>query len=145
MSGSLTRPAIFGLADGMMSLLGVTLYLLGHKNLILPAALSGGISSALSMAGGEWLSDSGNGLRASLVMGAATGTGAVLPAFPYAFTTGPSAVASSVAICVMIGMVVAFLRPNRGPGLALLETFGVLAAIFAVVLACGLFLAGSAA
>lgn len=143
MRASLTRPAIFGLADGMMSLIGVTLYLLGHRSLIFPAALSGGISSALSMAGGEWLSDSGNGLGASCAMGAATGTGAILPAIPYAIASGAAAVACSVVICVLIGVTVAFLRPNRGRGLALLETFGVLAAIFAVVLACGLFLPGS--
>lgn len=127
-----------------MSLLGVVLYLLGHRALIFPAAVSGGISSALSMAGGQWLSDSGNGFRAALVMGAATGAGAVLPALPYAFTTGPAAVASSVVICTGIGLTVAFLRPHRGIGLALLETFGVLAAIFLAVFACGLFLPGSA-
>jgi VIT1/CCC1 family predicted Fe2+/Mn2+ transporter len=134
-----------GLADGMMSLLGVVLFLLGHQSLIFPAALSGGISSALSMAGGEWLSDSENGLGASLVMGLATGLGAILPAVPYAIMQGPAAVASSVMICACIGTVVAFLRDNRGPGLALLEVFGVLGAIFLAVLACGLILPGSAA
>lgn len=141
----LTRPAIFGLADGTMSLLGVVLYLLGHQAIIFPAALSGGISSALSMAGGEWLSDSENGFAASLVMGGATGLGAVLPALPFAFASGAAAVAGSVVICVCIGVAVAFLRPHKSVPLALLETFGVLAAIFAVVLACGLFLPGSAA
>ena len=142
---ALAKPAIFGLADGMMSLLGVVLYLLGHQGLIFPAALSGGISSALSMAGGEWLSDSENGLGASCVMGGATGLGAILPALPYAFWTGPAAVAQSVVICCLIGVAVACLRPNRGLGMALVETFGILAAIFLVVLACGLVLPGAAA
>jgi len=73
----------------MMSLLGVVLYLMGHQSIIFPAALCGGISSALSMAGGEWLSDSENGLGASCVMGAATGLGAILPAVPYALWKGP--------------------------------------------------------
>ena len=138
------RPAVFGLADGMMSLLGVVLYLLGHQNLIFPAALSGGISSALSMAGGEWLSDSENGLAASCVMGGATGLGAILPALPYAVVTGPAAVASSIVICVLIGFTVSVLRPNRGLGMAMVETFGVLLAIFAAVLLCGLILPGGA-
>jgi VIT1/CCC1 family predicted Fe2+/Mn2+ transporter len=128
-----------------MSMLGVVLYLAGHQALVFPAALSGGISSALSMAGGEWLSDSENGFRASLVMGAATGFGAVLPAVPYALVTGPAAVAFSVVVCVLIGLAVACLRTNRSLPLALAETYGVLAAIFAVVLVCGLFLPGSAA
>lgn len=145
MRRSLARPAIMGLADGLMSMLGVVLYLTGHPHLIFPAAMSGGISSALSMAGGEWLSDSDNGLGASCVMGAATGLGAILPAIPYALTIGVPAIAASTVICVAIGVLVASLRPNRGRALALTETFGVLIVIFAVVLACGVFLPGSAA
>jgi hypothetical protein len=141
----LARPAVFGLADGLMSMLGVILYLTGHPSLIFPAALSGGISSALSMAGSEWLSDSDSGFGAACMMGAATGLGAILPATPWAITTGPAAIAASVVICVAIGVLVAALRTNRGFGLALAETFGVLIAIFATVLACGLFLPGSAA
>ena len=128
-----------------MSLLGVVLYLLGHQSIIFPAALSGGISSARRMAGGEWLVDSENGLAASCVMGGATGLGAILPALPYAFTTGPAAVAQSVVICCLIGFAVSLLRPNRGLGMAVAETFGILLAIFGVVLACGLFLPGAAA
>lgn len=145
MSARLARPAIFGLADGMMSLLGVVLYLLGHEALIFPAALSGGISSALSMAGGEWLSDSDNGLGASCVMGAATGVGAILPAIPYAVTSGTTALACSIVICVLIAAVVALMRPMRSQTLAFAETYAILGAIFLVVLACGLFLPGSAA
>jgi VIT1/CCC1 family predicted Fe2+/Mn2+ transporter len=133
-----------GLADGTMSMLGVVLYLLHDQRLIFPAALSGGISSALSMAGGEWLSDSENGLGASCVMGAATGLGAILPALPYAFGTGPAAVAESVVICLLIGLVVSLLRPDRGLGKAVAETFAILAAIFAAVLLLGLFLPGGA-
>lgn len=127
-----------------MSMLGVVLYLMGHQALIFPAALCGGISSALSMAGGEWLSDSENGLGASCVMGAATGLGAILPALPYALGTGPLAVAESVIICVCIGVCVAAMRPLRGFGMALVETFGILLVIFAVVLVIGLALPGGA-
>ena len=141
----LRKSAIFGLSDGMMSLLGVVLFLLGHQGLIFPAALCGGISSALSMAGGEWLSDSKNGLGASCVMGAATGRGAILPAVPYALGAGPLAVAESVVICCLIGVVVASMRPHRGFGMAVVETFGVLLAIFVVVLVVGLALPGGAA
>jgi VIT1/CCC1 family predicted Fe2+/Mn2+ transporter len=144
--GKLARPAIFGLFDGTCSLLGVVLYLLGHQALIFPAALSGGISSALSMAGGEWLSmDSGNGLAASCAIGAATGAGAILPAVPYAFITGPPAIAASIAICIVTSVAVAFMRPGRSRPAALAETFALLGAIFLVVLACGLVLPGSAA
>lgn len=145
MRRELGRPAVMGLADGLMSMLGVVLYLTGHPRLIFPAALSGGISSALSMAGSEWLSDSDNGFGASCIMGAATGMGAIFPAVPYALTTGAPAIAASVVICVAIGVLVAFLRPNRGRDLALTETFGVLIVIFTVCLLLGLILPGSAA
>lgn len=142
---ALARPAVFGLADGLMSMLGVVLYLAGHQALVFPAALSGGISSALSMAAGEWLSDSDTGLGAALVMGASAGTGAILPAVPYAVSPGPAAVAESVVICLLIGFVVALLRPRRSFPMAAAETFGVLLAIFAAVLLLGLVLPGSAA
>jgi VIT1/CCC1 family predicted Fe2+/Mn2+ transporter len=143
---SLARPAVFGLFDGTCSLLGVVLYLLGHQGLIFPAALSGGISSALSMAAGEWLSDgNGNGLAESAVIGAATGTGAVLPAVPYAVTTGPVAVGASVAICIAIAVVVALMRAGRSRRRALAETLAILGVIFLIVLACGLVLPGAAA
>jgi VIT1/CCC1 family predicted Fe2+/Mn2+ transporter len=132
-----------GLSDGLMSMLGVVLYLLSRQSLIFPVALMGGISSAISMAGGEWLSDSENGFAASCVMGGATGLGAILPALPYAFVTGPAAVADSVVICVLIGFVVSCLRPRGGLGMAMAETYGVLAAIFLVVLVLGLFLPGA--
>ena len=68
---SLLKPAVLGGFDGTASLLGVVIYLLAtHPSLIFPAAASGAVSSAISMAGGAFLSDSGNGLAASGVMGA---------------------------------------------------------------------------
>lgn len=76
---------MFGLSDGMTSLLGVILYLTGHPKLIFPVALSGAISSAFSMAGGQWLSSPEDGKKAAITMGVATGTGAMLPAVPFAF------------------------------------------------------------
>ena len=83
MKRDLAGPAVFGGFDGTSSLLGVIVYLLiTHPALIFPAALSGAVSSALSMGAGEWLSDSENGFAASLVMGAATLTGALLPCAP---------------------------------------------------------------
>jgi hypothetical protein len=131
----LGRPAILGAFDGTASLLGVVVYLLvTHPALIFPAALSGAISSAVSMGGGEWLSDSDSGPAASAVMAAATFAGAVLPAIPFAVAGGP-------VICGCIGISVAAMRPRR-MARALAETFGILAVILAVVLACGLLLPG---
>ena len=145
MKRTLAPQAVFGAFDGTASLLGVVVYLLvTHPALIFPAALSGAISSAISMGAGEWLSDSENGLAASSVMAGATFTGALLPALPFAFGSGPAAVAESAVICVLIAVIVAALRPLRGLGMALAETLGLLLVIFAVVLACGLALPGGA-
>lgn len=139
----LVRPAIFGSFDGTASLLGVVIFLLfTHPALIFPTAVSGAASSAVSMAGGEWLSDSDNGFGASLVMGIATFAGGILPAVPFAFGSGPAAVLASAAVCLGIGAAVARLRPGRRLSLALAETFGILAAVIAVTVACGLFLPG---
>ncbi|HEY2088621.1 MAG TPA: hypothetical protein VGH54_21700 [Mycobacterium sp.] len=142
----LARPVIFGLGDGMVSLLGTVFYLSGHQSLVLPGAISGGLTSAVSMAGFDWLSDDNDrGFGESAMLGIATGTGCVLPALPYAVCSGAAAMASSVVICLALGAGIALLRPNRGKGLSLLETGGVLAAAFAVVLLCVSYLPGGAA
>jgi hypothetical protein len=142
---SLARPIIFGLGDGTVSLLGSVFYLSHHPSLVLPAAISGGLTSAVSMAGFDWLSDdSGHGPGEACLLGLATGAGCVLPAIPYAFCTGITAMAISVVICIYLAAVIALMRPRRGAGLSLLETYLVLAAAFTVVILCVLFLPGGA-
>lgn len=119
-----------------MSILGVVFYASGHGGLVIPLALSGGVSAACSMAGGEWLSDSENGLGASAAMGAATLTGSVLPAAPYSFLGGWHAPAVSVLTLIAVVVVVAHLRSRRKHPYA--ETFGVLAVVLAASAACAL-------
>lgn len=143
---NLIKPAIFGAFDGTASLLGVVIYLLlTHPALIFPAAASGSVSHAISMGGGEFLSDSDSGLAASTVMVASTFAGAVLPAVPFAFGTGPAAIAVCAVIITCIGVVVSWMRPNRSRALALAETFALIVLVAAVVVICGIFLPGSAA
>jgi|SRR5277367_1320335 len=107
----LIRPVIFGLGDGMTSLLGTVFYLSGHPALVLPAAISSGISSAVSMTGFEWLSDSRCGFQSSAILGLATGIGCVLPAIPFAMVHGAVAIALSLTICAVIAVIIAFARP----------------------------------
>ena len=137
---ALLRPAIFGLADGAMSLLGVILYLHGALPVVvLMSALTGSISSAFSMAGGEFMSDDSRVLP-SVVMGIATGIGGILPAIPYAFTGGELAFALCMLIVLAIGGVVAFLRAQassrHGRVYTAVVTFLILGAIFGVVMGC---------
>lgn len=147
MKPALLRPAILGGFDGTASLLGVTIYLLltGHPSLIFATAASGAITSAISMGGGEWLSDSDNGFAASLVMALATLGGALLPAVPFAGGTGAVEIGACAAICIAIGVLVSAMRRNRGRDLAVAETFGILAACLAACLACALLLPGGTA
>jgi len=132
----LARPIIFGGCDGAMSILGVVFYASGHGGLVIPLAISGGLSAACSMAGGEWLSDSENGLAASAAMGVATLTGSVLPAAPYAFLSGWHAPAVSVLTLAVVVVVVARLRQHRRH--PYWETFGVLAVVLLASAACAL-------
>jgi VIT1/CCC1 family predicted Fe2+/Mn2+ transporter len=121
-------------------LLGVTIFLLlSRPSLIFETALSGALSAALSMAAGWWLSDDNrDGLAGSSVMGIATLAGALLPALPFAFSTGPAAIAECAIICLCIGITVAMLRAKRSLPLALCETFGLLLIIAGVTAACAL-------
>ena len=139
------RPVVFGLGDGLVSLLGAVWFLSGHPTLVLGAAVSGGVTSAVSMAGFDSLSDSDRSVRESCTLGLATGVGCTLPALPYGFLGGPAAVAVSVVICTALAVLIALIRPNRGRVLSLVEVLGVVALAFAAVILCGLFLPGGAA
>lgn len=142
---SLARPVIFGVGDGMVSLLGTVWYLHGHPSLVLPAAISGGVTSAVSMAGFDALSDSTRSVAESCTLGVATGVGCMLPALPYGILHGAAAVAASVVTCAALAVIIALIRPNRGRLLSLVEVLGVVALAFAAVIACGLFLPGGGA
>lgn len=123
------RPTIFGVFDGLTVVLGVLFSLgLAHPTLVFPAALGVGVAEGIGMAAGEWLSASDTGLGASAVIGAATVAGTVLPALPWLWLTGPFAFGLSGLLVVVIGVVIAALRGDRGASLAAVETFGVLTA-----------------
>lgn len=141
----LLKAATLGGFDGTASLLGVIIYLLAKDpRLIFPAALSGAVTSALSMGAAEWLSDSGSGFGAASVMALATFCGALLPALPFGVASGAAALAECAVIVTCAGIAVSMLRPQRGLGLSLAETFGILAACTAAAALLGLALPGGA-
>lgn len=143
----LSRPAIFGMADGITSYLGVLLGLAGHPGLIMAAAIGVGAASMVGMASGEWLSESRNGFGPSLVIGAATGAGVVLPALPYGLGfPGWYARGWSAALILAITAVIAWQRRgDRSLPLAFAESYGVLVAAAVVVAVCVHFTPGGAA
>jgi VIT1/CCC1 family predicted Fe2+/Mn2+ transporter len=138
---------IFGLCDGAMSILGVVFYAAGHTGLVFPIAVSGGVSAACSMAGGEYLSarDRGQSRRLgdAAAMGAATLAGSVLPAFPWLFLHGWQAPAAAVIAMAVVAAVVGRLRAgHRHP---YTETVVVLLLVLAASALCALFIPGGAA
>jgi len=138
----LARPVIFGLADGSLSIIGVVLYAAGHSDAVFPIALAGGVSAALSMSAGEWLSESSSGPSAAIAMGCATLGGSVLPAVPYLLLHGWQAPAVSVVLLAGVAAVVARLRAHRSH--PYLETAAVLAVVLGASVACALLIPGGA-
>lgn len=134
-------PLVFGLADGSMSVVGVVLFVSGHGGSVFPVALAGGISAAISMAGGEWLADNESGPATAAWMGAATLAGSVLPAVPFLFLHGWKAVAVSAVLLAGVAYAVARLRGHREH--PYLETFGVLAAVLAASIGIAVAVPGS--
>jgi hypothetical protein len=145
---TLTRPIVFGAADGLTCFLGVMLGLLAHPSLILPVAIGVGAAETVGMAAGEWLSESKNGFTASAAIGLATGAGAVIPALPFAIMPGWYARGWSVGLILAITAVIAWKRYRTGErsfGLAAAESYGVLAAAAVAVAICVQFTPGGAA
>lgn len=141
---ALARPLIFGAVDGMTCAIGVILSLHHHPDLVFLGAFGVGVAEFVGMGAGEWLSDdSPNGFGASAAIGAAAGIGAVLPALPYLIASGTAAIVGSIAVLLVVCSVIAAARAGqRGVGRAVAETYGVLAVVFAAVLACGLLTPG---
>ena len=134
MTRSWARPAIFGAFDGITCCLGVILSLLHEPRLILTAAAGVAAAEMVGMAAGEWQSKSDNGLAASVVVGATSGFGAVLPAIPYAIVPAAAARWCSVLVLLAVTAAIAFLRSDtRGRSRAFAESFGILAVVAAVV------------
>jgi VIT1/CCC1 family predicted Fe2+/Mn2+ transporter len=130
---SLFKPAIFGLGDGCMSLIGELLYVLGDARLIVPVAISGAISNALSMGGNEYLSDSDNGLMPSVVMGGATAAGAFLPALPFLFFHGATALFLMALVALAVGIVIGWMRGRTCEKHTMPEEMAGTLAIFAAI------------
>jgi VIT1/CCC1 family predicted Fe2+/Mn2+ transporter len=128
------RPAVFGAFDGVTCYLGVLFPLLADPRLVLPTALGVALAETVGMAAGEWQSNSENGFGASIVVGAASGLGAVLPAVPFGFSHGPAARIASALLVLAVTAAIAMMRADkRGHRRAFTESFGILAVVALVV------------
>ena len=137
------KPSIFGMFDGLTSLLGVLLPLLRYVHILVFTTCFGlAISSAISMGLGEYLSSDKDipryiRIRTSIYMGIFTGIGCLLPVVPFLFIGGTVALVISMAIYIFLTLVVAYMKSkDLGWKAALVQTFTVsLVAVAMVILA----------
>ena len=143
-TSALVKPLIFGAIDGMTCAIGVILSLHHHAGLVFAGAFGVAVAEFVGMGAGEWLSDENpHGFTSSAAIGAASAIGAVLPALPYLMTSGALAIAMSVTVLIVVcGLISVARAEQRGFGRAVLETYGVLAVVFAAVLGSGLLTPG---
>lgn len=106
--------AVFGAFDGMTSLLGLLAgALVAHASThaLLLEVLGLAVASAVGMAAGDYLS--GKSLALSLVMGAATLLGSVLPAVPVLVLHGATGQACGVVVALSLAAVIAEVRSRE--------------------------------
>jgi len=124
--------AIFGAFDGMTSLLGVIAGALvtGTEHVLVVTAAGLAVAATVSMAGGEYLSDTGSAgarRRRAAIMGLATFIGSFLPVIPYLFLARTPATAASAAVTLLMAVGIAQARvPKQGALAAYAQTFGIL-------------------
>lgn len=128
---------ILGSADGLGLSVAEITSLLHHQPAIFHAGLGAGLGELVSMFAAVYLSndpaDEG-GFWPAVSCGVASLMGCLLPVLPYLITTGTAALIAAAVIAVLVGAVIAWLRPEKGT-LAILETFGVLAGAAALAYA----------
>jgi hypothetical protein len=139
----LAGTAVFGGSDGLMSILGVVMFIASRSpSLVVPVAVMGAVSASYSMGAGEFLGQQQTDWPAVPVMAAATFAGTVLPALPYLWSSGWAALVQSATACLLVALAVGHLRswrPHR-----YLETTAVIAVGVALTVACNLAMPGGA-
>jgi VIT1/CCC1 family predicted Fe2+/Mn2+ transporter len=116
--------AILGAADGLTIVVAL---IFGRNAAVFHAALDAGIGEFIGMGAALYLSDARKRIAPAFVCGMCTLLGCVLPAIPYAVSSGNIARGVSVVIAIGLAAVVCKLRPDKG-WIAVAETYGVLAA-----------------
>jgi hypothetical protein len=140
----LAGEAVFGGSDGLMSILGPVMFFASRDpRYVFPVAFMGAVSASASMAAGQQMSEDRQSPWAPVMMGAATFAGSVLPAAPFLFARGLTAICCSAAVCVAVALGVGHLRSWRRHRYA--ETLAILALVAGVTATCNLLIPGGAA
>jgi len=127
-------PAVFGVFDGLTSVIGVLVALgAAHPAVVMSAVLGLAAASTMSMAAGEWLSSSDRAIRPALVMGAATLVGTILPAVGFMVLGHGAALVVAGGVSLLLCAGIAWYRSRFEPPVrAWAETFGIFAVAVAV-------------
>lgn len=137
---ALVAPSVFGAFDGVVTMLGAVFGLAAHPHALVTASVGLAAAGAVSMAGGQFLSDNEHGLASSAAIGVATGAGTLTPALPYMFTGGFPAGVVCAALCVAVGLLIVGVKIRQDLRLprwrALTTTFGLMFAAAAFTLLC---------
>lgn len=128
--------AIFGASDGLVATMALILATMGHgRKVVLAAAIGLLIAEGFGMAASQYLSDPKRDLRLALIMGIATSLAIIVPAIPWTFVVGTSAVIASCVIGLILAGVIAYARPG---GLeSWIQTYSVLIGVGAVATLAG--------
>lgn len=129
-----TGQEIFGSFDGLTSVLGVIVSLLGAPLHVLLAGAAGlAASSAVGMGAGQYLADADRSIRKALAMAVSTVVGTLIPVAPYLVLPRVPATVAAGVLCVAFGVAVSVIRSRSCPRKqAFVETFLVLALAAAV-------------
>lgn len=134
-----TKLAVFGAFDGVVTVLGAVFPNTGNPHVLLLTCIGLAASGAVSMGGGELVSDSNAGWAASTAIGATTGLGTLVPAAPYLWTSGTAAVIQSMLLCVTVALGISWIKTTDDAGAptfrrAAAHTHGILAVAVAFTL-----------
>ena len=113
-----TKLAVFGAFDGVVTVLGAVFPNTGNPHTLTLTCVGLAASGAVSMGGGELVSDSDAGWAASTAIGATTGLGTLVPIVPYWFTSGTAAITVSMLLCLAVAVGISWLKSTQ-PGVSL--------------------------
>jgi VIT1/CCC1 family predicted Fe2+/Mn2+ transporter len=133
--------AIFGSFDGLTSVLGVIVTLLGAPlHVLLAGAIGLAASSAVGMGAGQYLGDDDRSIRKALSMAISTVVGTLIPVAPFLIFGRVAATVTAGVLVIVFGVVVSEVRRrevNCTSVRAYAETFAVLALAAGVAVVVG--------
>lgn len=108
--------AVFGAFDGVTSVLGVLVSLLGQKELVLVRACLGlALASSIGMGFGQYTGDKERRLISAVVIALATAVGTLLPVIGFIFFAKRMAVVIGTLAVIGLGILIGYQRSKSSP------------------------------